>query len=151
LQRYEKERELYIGDLEAAKHYVYWEHLHRPAEDASSVDKLRASFIRRFHYQVRNAIQSINQNDRRETIPAEAARLIAAGLDLYGAFPYQREVYTYCRKIWEGHSGNVLGPYFKHFKICQEAGSPRLGYQLQEFLTAALFSVERTKCGLVLP
>jgi hypothetical protein len=161
LEGYEKAQELYIGDLEAARHYVYW-NLHRPGEDASPADKLRASFIKRLEWEVRKAIWFINLNARRavlaeaerarrETILAEATRLTAAGLDLYGEFPYHREVYGYCRKIWEGHSGNVIRPYFEHSKLCRDAGAPHLGYQLEKFLTAALFSVERTKCGLVLP
>jgi hypothetical protein len=89
MQRYQEEKMLHVGDLEAGKHLIYWNYLHEPGEDASPADKLRASFIKRLHDKVRHAIQCINQNDVPETIPAEAERLIAAGLNLHREFPYQ--------------------------------------------------------------
>jgi Restriction endonuclease len=151
LEHYQDEKVLHVGDVVAGKHLVYWNYLNKPGENAAPADKLRASFIKRLHNEVANAIHCIDQNLLRETIPAEAERLIAAGLNLYGEFPYHREVYAHCRKIWEGYSGHVLQPYFEHFKICSDAGSQRLAYQLQGLLSAALFSVERTQCGLIVP
>jgi hypothetical protein len=151
LEHYQEEKRLHVGDPAAGKHLVYWNYLNKPGEDASPADKLRASFIKRLHNEVANAINCIDQNLLRETIPAEAERLVAAGLNLYREFPYHREVYAHCRKIWEGYSGHVLQPYFEHFKICSDAGSQRLAYQLKGLLSAALFSVERTQCGLIVP
>jgi Restriction endonuclease len=151
LEGYQEEKMLHVGDLEAGKHFVYWNYLHEPGEDASPADRLRASFIKRLHEEVTNGIKYIDQNAFREIIPDEAERLIGAGLNFYRDFPYHREVYAYCRKIWEDYSGHVLKPYFEHSNICSEAGSQRLVDQLRQFLTAALFSVERTKCGMILP
>jgi len=59
LEGYQKEQEPYIGDLEAARHHVYWIRLNKPREDASPADQLRASFIDRLHEEVRYAIQCI--------------------------------------------------------------------------------------------
>jgi hypothetical protein len=150
LERYEKEKMLYVGDFEAAKHYIYW-NLNTPGDNASPADWLQTSFIKVLHDTVTEAIRCIAENTLRDTISAEAAHLVAAGLNLYTEFPYHREVYAYCRKLWETHSGSVLQPYFDHYQITEEAKAERLGYQLHQFLTVALFSVERTKCGLILP
>src|SRR5438876_341005 len=94
---YEKARELDIGDLEAAKHLYYWTVFHQfnVSKNASPADLLQISFIKRRHDEVRQTIQYINHNDCPETIPDEAARLTAAGLNLYTHFPYHRQVYAY--------------------------------------------------------
>jgi Restriction endonuclease len=150
-EKYLSHQMLSIGDVEAARHWVYWR-LSKPDKSSAPAEQMQASFIEVRHGKVQEAIECIQKNRILETIPAEAQRMADAGFpELYGNFPYQREIYAYCREVWANHQGLVLKPFSKVFEAGDKADSGRLAYQLQELLTAALFSVERTRCGLILP
>jgi len=70
--------------------------------------------------------------------------------DLYESFPYHQNIYAHCNALWKEHAGSLLEPYSDlHKKASPDAS--RLRYQFQKLLTAALFSVDRTKGGLLFP
>jgi hypothetical protein len=150
-EKYQNAQMLSIRDVEAARHWVYW-NLNKPDEHSSAAVHMQSSFIKVRHRKVKEAIECIEKNLIPETIPGEAQRMAEAGFhELYLHFPYQREIYAYCRDLWANHQGSVLKPFAKIFRTGAKADAKRLAYQHQELLQAALFSVERTRCGLILP
>ena len=78
---YLKHQMLSIGDVDAAKHWVYW----RLSKPKDAGEQLQASFIEIRHTKVREAIECIEKNRFRETIPAEAERMTEAGWQFFCA------------------------------------------------------------------
>jgi hypothetical protein len=126
--------------------------LNKPSAQSPTEDWLRHGYISRLTEEVRQAIQCIEENSLQETIPDEARRMEEQGLQgFYKVFPYQEDVYRLCRgKLGEPHD-HFLRPFFELAEIYKRAEAPRLGYQLQQLLTSALYSVELTRAGTCIP
>jgi Restriction endonuclease len=140
----------YVGDVEAARLYVM-NALNKPRSDSAPELWLRDGYITRLYREVEEGILCIAENQLVETIPEEEERLKVQGLECYGSFPYQREVYAYCKELLAKKYDHFLCPFFDVAECATKAEAPRLRYQLQQFMTCALYSVAMTCNGTCLP
>ena len=140
----------HVSDVEAARLYVM-DNLNKPLSDSSPELWLRHGYITRLYREVEEGILCIAENDFVETIPEEAERMKVQRLKCYVSFPYHREVYAYCKELLEKKYDHFLRPFFDVSEHATKAGSPRLRYQIQQFMACALYSVSTTRNGTCLP
>jgi hypothetical protein len=139
-----------VSDVEAARLYVM-DNLNKPGSDSSPQLWLRHGYITRLYREVEEGILCIAENALVETIPEEAKSLKLQGLECYVSFPYQREVYAYCKELLAKKYDHFLRPFFDVTACATKPEAPRLRYQLQQFMTCALYSVATTRNGTCLP
>jgi len=76
----------------------------------------------------------------------------AQGLEeCYKSFPYHRDVYALCKTLLSRQHDHLLRQFFEVFDVGRKAEAPRLGYQLQQLMTCAFYSVTRTRSGTCIP
>jgi hypothetical protein len=140
-----------IDDFEAARLWAM-HNLNKPSAGSHRQHWLRHGFITRLAQEVDEAIRCITENDFVESIPEEAQRMKAQGLqDCYKSFPYHRDVYAFCKAQLSRQHDHFLRPFFEVLEVSTKAKAQRLGYQLQGLMTCALYSVTVTRSGTCIP
>jgi hypothetical protein len=140
-----------VRDFAAARLWAM-DNLNSPSPQSSPEDWLRHGYIKRLAEEIREAIACIADNALAESIPSEAERMQVQGLkDCYRTFPYQQDVYAFCKAKLARKFDHFLRPFFEIHDLCIKAEAPRLGYQLQQLMTSALYSVEMTQSGTCIP
>ena len=128
------------------------DNLNQPTIESLPAHWLQHGFITRLAQEVEEAIRCIVENDVAQTIPDEAQRMRARGLeDCYRSFPYQQDVYAFCKITLAKEHDHLLRPLFDAHDACVKADAARLGYQLQQMMICALYSVELTRGGTCIP
>lgn len=142
---------LYVDDFEAAR-LLTMDNLNKPTAESRPEHWLRHGFITRLAQELDEAIRCIVENELDETIHNEAHRLKAQGLgDCYKAFPCHQDVYAFCESQLANEHDHLLRPFIEVNDASTKADAQTLGYQLQQIMICALYSVNLTRGGTCIP
>jgi hypothetical protein len=117
-----------VRDFAAARLWAM-DNLNSPSPQSPPEDWLIHGYIKRLAEEVTESIACIADNALAESIPCEAQRMKAQGLkDLYRTFPYQQDVYAFCKAKLAMKSDHFLRPFLEMLNLSAKAEAPRLGY-----------------------